>query len=96
MSFATDRRLSRSEWYVWCHRCGKEIGTMRTNVLSLAMVRTAGRGGVLCPECRKKSCKICGEEIREDGNEEKKLCFWCDQTGCLDLDTDCHVEIVTL
>jgi hypothetical protein len=93
MSFATGRRLSPSEWYVWCNRCGKEIGTMRTDVLALALLRTAGRGGVLCPECRQNACKICGTDIGEEGDIEKRLCFWCKETGCLDLDTDCLIEI---
>ena len=77
------RRVEASgNWLVLCLRCGDEIGTMNSEQLREAVFRTAHRGGVICPECRAKSCKYCGVELSGDGlllNErDVGYCLFCE------------------
>lgn len=45
---------------VSCLQCCAYIGTMSGAQVSKAIMLTAGRGGVLCPDCREKTCDFCG------------------------------------
>lgn len=60
---------------VCCVQCCAVIGTMQGIDLLRAIMRTAHRGGVLCPECRQRTCDICG--LTYDTGQESKLtnCF---------------------
>lgn len=71
---------------VFCNRCGVSIGVLAYRTIRDAVWATLGRGGVLCKDCRKTTCDVCGLEQPEDclqwaqGPKNKvRLCM-----GCLD------------
>lgn len=80
--------MSFALWYEWCEgkvwvtcpRCNQDIGSMTPAILSQAMIRTAGRGGVICPDCRAKACKICGAELVDRDAGLDKICWMCFET----------------
>lgn len=76
MSQAIAERLTSGIWAVRCFRCGKDIGTMTGPILSMALVATAHKGGVLCPICRAKACTECGLEL-DEGQRRGSLCYFC-------------------
>ncbi len=45
---------------VWCNNCRDSVGTMTCVQVRDAIWATIGRGGILCPSCRKKTCDSCG------------------------------------
>ena len=45
---------------VYCNHCSISIGTMSLEEARRAIFGTLGRGGILCPECRKHTCDSCG------------------------------------
>lgn len=47
-------------WSVICHRCDTGIGVMSADTLLRAILATWDRGGVLCPNCRRRRCEVCG------------------------------------
>lgn len=76
LAFA-DRTLAG--WLVSCLRCRQEVGTMTSEVLRYAVLSTANRGGVLCPECRSTACVKCGFDLSDDkrADSEKGFCVFC-------------------
>lgn len=78
MSKAIAERMTSKAWLVSCWRCKKEIGTMDGPTLSRALIATAHKGGVLCPDCRERSCKICGFELRPS-QPDNGVCWFCVQ-----------------
>lgn len=51
----------REQYQMVCRDCLKEIpGTIDQLSLRLAIISNANRGGIKCPECRAKSCDMCG------------------------------------
>lgn len=70
---------------VFCNWCNRSINTMSYNTLRDAIWATLGRGGVLCPGCRKLACDGCGTlstsmaryEARNGGREQNRLCLAC-------------------
>lgn len=55
---AEHRYLTRYE--VFCNRCNESIGIMDFQSIKSAIFSTYQRGGVLCPDCREKTCDVCG------------------------------------
>jgi len=76
MSKALARRETGKIWEVTCWRCQGVIGTMDGPTLSRALVATAHKEGVLCPDCRRRSCPQCGVELRPE-MADKTLCWFC-------------------
>jgi len=59
-AYARAVRLTEWSWEVFCTDCKGSIGTMSGDTLSRAIIATANKGGVKCPDCRSASCKRCG------------------------------------
>ena len=59
-------------WSVICYRCMGAIGTMTPDTLQRAIMATAHKGGVLCPQCRIDACPQCYSE-----SENGELCSFC-------------------
>lgn len=84
MSFALAERLSAKVWEVYCTRCKQSIGTMAGDTLFRAIMATAHKGGVMCPQCRGNSCATCGVEVVTYTLEEQELlgefrkCWYCE------------------
>lgn len=57
----------RSIYKVFCNNCEVSIGTMDFRAVVEAVFDTLGRGGVLCPPCRKSTCDICGVYCADHG-----------------------------
>lgn len=47
---------------VFCNRCDMSIGIMDHVTVVRALFNTLGRGGVLCPSCRRVTCDVCGRQ----------------------------------
>lgn len=80
-AYARAIRLNEWQWEVFCNDCRQSIGTMTGDILSQAIIRTANRGGVKCPDCRKISCTVCGinsNDIKEEFVNGK--CWYCIKT----------------
>lgn len=66
-------------WAVQCLRCGEDVGTMSSEILREAVFRTAHKGGIICPACRKRSCTDCGVQMEEGVPlPEPRICIFCD------------------
>ena len=48
-----------TSYQVFCNRCSTRIGQLSYKAIREAVFLTIGRGGVLCPDCRKKTCDSC-------------------------------------
>lgn len=48
---------------IFCNRCSRSIGSMTAEDALRAVFNTLGRGGVLCPSCRIRTCDSCGLEM---------------------------------
>lgn len=70
--FAEARRTEIGNWEVFCVDCRDSVGTMTGRIFQRAMIFGLSRGGVKCPDCRKKSCPRC-----QYWNEEGTLCAIC-------------------
>lgn len=80
MGIAIAVRLTEMTWQVYCHDCRADLGTMSSEGLQRALVATAKRGGVMCPECRRHSCKNCYIVPRKKLSENG-LCIFCEWEG---------------
>lgn len=79
---------------VYCVDCQSSIGTMKNDTLIRAIVHNCHRGGVKCPQCRARSCAVCG--VFPMGTKEfpivnlgcdgqKRLCTLCEFTEVIEL-----------
>lgn len=59
------RYLQNDIFMAQCVDCGVEIGTFRPRDVFDAILRTANRGGVKCPSCRRASCFFCGLPVSQ-------------------------------
>jgi len=59
MSYALTIHEEENVWGVYCSQCRKWLGTMSSEALGEAISFAVGKGGVMCPECRKNCCKQC-------------------------------------
>jgi hypothetical protein len=78
-AYAEAYRQNEVSWLVFCSDCHGEIGTMTGETLLRAILNTANKGGVKCPDCRKISCARCG--IRNDGCgplNDSGICKYCE------------------
>lgn len=66
----------QGKFLMFCVDCSERIpGTVSYDILRVALMNNAGRGGVKCPDCRRQSCYLCGVrsaysevvEVSEDG-----------------------------
>lgn len=70
---------------VFCTKCLLPFGTMHLVDITRAIIATLGRGGVLCPSCRKTTCDSCGkiEVVRPRGKKGShailQLCYECEE-----------------
>lgn len=78
-------------WDVFCLRCHTSIGTFTSDGLRQAIWLTRHKGGIMCPDCRAKSCGGCGVDMTLGGGsmvERYKpgvnLCWPCG----LDIETE--------
>ena len=75
----------QDKFEVICPPCGTTIGVMTGKEVSLAIMLTLGRGGVLCPACRATTCDFCGEQKDVYGRrigesrELKLVCGECEK-----------------
>jgi len=53
-------------YVVFCNRCDFDLGTMGLSTVRNAIFACIGRGGVLCPDCRKDTCDVCGIGFGEE------------------------------
>lgn len=75
-NIAICERKNETAFEVFCLRCMRSIGTMNGDTLSSAIEANRQRGGVLCPECRKASCRYCGTMLT--GNSKDGVCWFCE------------------
>ena len=77
---------------VTCLQCCAYIGRLTGDQVAQAIAITAHRGGVLCPDCRRKTCDICGTTFDNErsvtqplvkGNKSRycMFCYWDSQDG---------------
>lgn len=83
MSYVVADRLANGRWDCYCVHCQSSIGVLTGEQVGHAVLRTAGRGGVLCTECRQRCCDDCGyismnaRELYQA--ENRRICNWCFQ-----------------
>lgn len=53
-------RVNGEQWEVYCAHCLRSVGRMTSEQVQYAIFATMGRGGVLCPTCRLRTCDLCG------------------------------------
>lgn len=78
----TEHRYMQN-YEVFCNHCGHTLGVMHYCIIRDAILATLGRGGVLCPDCRKATCDICGKralqpKMVEGPMGEVRLCDSCE------------------
>lgn len=52
-------QLPNGSYDVYCTTCSQHLGTFTGEVLARAILHNLDRGGVRCPECRRKTCQFC-------------------------------------